>query len=121
MRCCRSSGSSEMIWFRVRAILSSLLRRFQPFQMSGKPTIRLCDELSVEALLASAGLVAGHEQDRSSIGVEGKGGAPLAIRSLEPQFFHIGVLGALERIGIWAPELRTVIGQQVGNSEQSVL
>jgi len=89
--------------------------------MCGKPEIRLGDELLVEAILASAGLVTGHKHDRPSFGIEGEGGAPFAIRRLEAQLLHIGVLRALQRIRVRPSKLWTILGQQLGDGEQRVL
>src|SRR5437016_5233569 len=89
MRCCRSGGSSEITWFRVLAILSSLLGRFQVLQVRGKPTVRFRDELLIEARLAAPGFVAGHKQDRSPLRIEGISDAPFAIGRSETQFLHV--------------------------------
>src|SRR5947207_15978106 len=118
MRCCRSGGSSEMTRFRLLAILSSLLGRLQLLQMRRKPTVRLCDELPVESRLAAPGFVAGDKQDRSPLRIEGISDAPFAIGRAEAQLLHVGVLRALERIGMRPPQLRAVISEQPGDGEQ---
>src|SRR5262249_23282957 len=111
MRCWRSGGSSEMMWFRVRPILSSFLLGFQPLEVIGETTVGLCDKSLVEALLTSARLVPGHQQYRCSLRVERKGHSPFAIQGSEPQLLHVGVLRADERIGMRPPEVRAIVGQ----------
>ena len=59
--------------------------------MLGKPEIRFCDELPVEPLLASAGLVARHEHNGSPFRIEGEGSTPFAVSRLEKKFIHVGV------------------------------
>ena len=78
--------------------------------MRGKPWICLCDELLVEVLFTPAGFVASRKQDRLSIRIEGEGGPPFAIRSFKPQFLHIGVLRAIERIRMRPLQLRPILG-----------
>ncbi len=75
--------------------------------MGVKPVIRLRDELFIEALLASAGLIACHKEDGLAPGVKGEGNAPLTIRGTEAELFHIGVAGIVQRIGARAPQQRS--------------
>jgi len=89
--------------------------------MIGETSICLGNELLVKPLLVPAGFVAGNEQNRLSAGIEGEGGAPLAIRGLESQLLHIGVLRSLERIGVGSPKLRAIVRKQLGHGEQRIL
>ncbi len=89
--------------------------------MGGEATIRQGDELSVEPFLTATGFVAGDKQDRLALRIECEGGAPFAVCRFEPQLFHIGVLRSLERVRVWTTKLRTIVGQQLGDGEQSVL
>ncbi len=82
--------------------------------MGVKPVIRLRDELFIEALLASAGLIACHKEDGLAPGVKGEGNAPLTIRGTEAELFHIGVAGIVQRIGARAPQFRPELLQEPG-------
>ena len=73
--------------------------------MSGEPRIGLGDELTIKALLASAGLVACHQQDRPPLRIESERSTPFAVCSFEPQLFHVGVLRPLKRISMRPAEL----------------
>ena len=54
--------------------------------MGVETVVGLPDQLAVESFLAHARLVAGHEQDRLALCVEGEGHSPFAIRRAEAQF-----------------------------------
>lgn len=68
--------------------------------------VRDADELSVETFFAAAGFVAGNEEDGFSSGVEREGNAPLAAVGTKAEFFHVGVAGAVQRVGMGAAQLR---------------
>src|SRR5438046_6966582 len=102
MRCRRSGDSSEITWFKVLAILFSLLGGLQLLQMRRKPAIRFRDELLIESRLAAPGFVAGDKQDRSPLRIEGISDAPFAIGRAEAQLLHVGVIRGIVRIGMRA-------------------
>ena len=64
--------------------------------MGVKALIGLAYQFAVEALLAAAGFVSRDEQNRSALGVEGKGQPPFTAGCAEPQLFHVRVAGAVE-------------------------
>jgi len=57
--------------------------------MRGKTSVGFRQKLPVEALLASAGLVAGDEQDGSSFRIKGKGHAPFASAAVTRSSFML--------------------------------
>jgi hypothetical protein len=63
-----------------------------------EPVVGLSYQFAVKSLLAAARLISRNQQDALALRIEGKGHAPFAIRCGKPQFFHIGVARAVERI-----------------------
>ena len=86
--------------------------------MSGIPTVRFCYKLLVETLLTAAGFVARDEKDGLPFGIEGEGSTPFAVGGRETHLLHIGVLRAVERVGVWPTELRTEFAEQFRNRQQ---
>src|SRR4051794_24727601 len=110
-----------MMSSRLRPIWLSLPCRLQALQVVGEAGIRLRDELPIEALLASARLVAGDEQNGLALGIESEGHSPYPVAGRETKLFHVGVQQPLQRIGMRPAEPRAVVAQQLGDREQLVL
>jgi hypothetical protein len=70
---------------------SLFLSRLQAYEVPLVSCIGLGDQPLVELCLAAARLVAGDEQDRTTLGVERKSHTPLHIRSFESKLLHVRV------------------------------
>ena len=66
--------------------------------MSAETVIGLADQLAVEPSFAAARFVSCNQKDGVALRIEGKSDSPLTIGRAEPQFFHIRVIGAVQRI-----------------------
>ncbi len=86
--------------------------------MVGKPAIRLCDKLLIEALLANARLVTRDQENSLPFRVKREGCAPFAVGGRETHLLHVGVFRALERVDIGPTELRAVFGEQLRDGQQ---
>lgn len=78
--------------------------------MRFEPRISYSDQPLVKALLAAAGFVPRHKQDRLPRGIERESDPPDAAVRIETKLLHIGVLRSLQRIdarpaGAWAKRL----------------
>src|SRR5689334_4207857 len=82
--------------------------------MGVKPVVPFGDELLIEALLTSAGFVAGDKEDALALCVEGESDTPLTVRGTEAELFHIGVTGIVQRIDARTPQLRPELLQEPG-------
>src|SRR6266566_3703023 len=83
------------------------LQALELLQMLRKTTVCLLDQALAELVLAAAGLVARHQQNSFPVRIEREGDAPNTVRSPETKLLHIGIVGAVQRICMRAPELRT--------------
>lgn len=86
--------------------------------MSGKPAVRLCNELLVETLLTAARFVACDQYDRVALGVESEGNAPFAIGGREAHLLHVGMFGAVERVHVRSTKLRAVLAKEFGDGQE---
>ncbi len=89
--------------------------------MSLEPPIRLGNQLAIKAPFASARFVAAGQEHCPSARIEGESHAPYSIRSVKPEFFHIGVAGTMERIGTRPAQLRSELLKQPSVGQQFVL
>ena len=89
--------------------------------MGVEPLVGFPDQPVVESPLTDTGLVARHEQDRLSFGVERKGYAPDPTRYRKPELFHVGVARSVQRIHPRSPEHRAEFLKQVCMGKQFVL
>ena len=71
--------------------------------------IGLADQPLVKSLFADPGFIPRNEQDCLALRVEGEGYSPFAISRTEPQFLHVRVARAVQRVNPrppqWRPEL----------------
>lgn len=93
----RPRGSCAIFSVKVR-LMSLLLPSCAPIQMSVKSFVSLANQIPIEAPLAYPRLIARNEQDRFLLGIEGECNSPHSIVRIEPQFLHVGVSRALQRI-----------------------
>jgi hypothetical protein len=68
--------------------------------MAGKAGVRLGDQRLVEPLLRHPRFVTCHQHDGTAFGIERERHAPDPIVRRKPQFLHIAMFGASERIGM---------------------
>jgi hypothetical protein len=76
--------------------------------MVGKALVGHRNQPPVKAGFTHAGLVSGGKEYRLALRVKGKRYAPDTIRRIEPQFLHVRMPGAVQRIGMRAAQLRPV-------------
>ena len=79
--------------------------------MLGETLVRLRDELLVKSLLRGAGFVARNQQDRSALRIKRERDPPHPVRRPETQLSHVGVLGAVQRVGMRPSELWSEFAQ----------
>ena len=82
-----------------------------------KTIISLSDELRVKCLLAHAGLVCCHQQNRFAFGVKGKCYTPFNISRAKTQLFHVRVPGTVERVNAGPSQLRPELLQKLCKSK----
>src|SRR5262245_1907820 len=106
-----ASGREAMTSFSFRGIATSRSfscpALFEPGTVDIESPVGDRDQSPIKRPLGRPTLVAGHQQDRLPLRIEGKSDAPDAPRRIEAQLLHIGVLRALECIdtrpaGRWA-------------------
>lgn len=85
--------------------------------MSIKALIGSADELLIERLLTSAGLVACDQQNRPALWVEGECHSPFAIRRTKSQLLHVRVPRAVQCIDTEPAQLRPELLEKSGQSE----
>jgi hypothetical protein len=85
---------------------------FQGTKMRVKPLVRSFDQPFVEPLFRNAGFIASDKQNRRSNRVESEGNTSDAVRSVEPQFLHIGMLRVLQCIRVGSAQMRAKLGKQ---------
>jgi hypothetical protein len=71
-----------------------------------KSFVGLCNELTIESLIAAARLVSRDQKDRVAFRIEHEGDALDTVRRVEAQLLHIRVTRAFERIDAGPAELR---------------
>jgi hypothetical protein len=74
--------------------------------MTIEPRIRETDQALVKAPFLCSRLVAGHQDDRAAIRIEGERNTPYPLPGLKPKFLHVRVLGAVKRIHVRASKRR---------------
>ncbi len=79
--------------------------------MVEKPAVRSCDKPLVEALLATARLVACDQDDGVPPRIERERRAPLPVRSREPRLLRVGAFQAFERVDVGPTKLRAEFGE----------
>src|SRR5205085_3462613 len=93
----RRTRLSNDLAILVSFALDLLLEHRQVFVVE---LVCLLDELLVKPPLTHSRLVATHEQNCRTCGVEGKGNSQHMILCASPQFLHVGMLGSIERVGV---------------------
>jgi hypothetical protein len=90
-------------------LLTFLLRlsRLQVGNVGIETSVGLRDELTIEPLLTTAGLVATAQYDRCPLRIESEGEPPDTVVGVETQFLHVLVPRAVQRVDAWTPELRS--------------
>ena len=73
---------------------------------------------TVEPSRGYSRFVAGDQQDRRPPRVEGKGHTPCAVESPEPEFLHVGMTRAFERVDRRPTELRAEQAKSAGLRQQ---
>src|ERR1035437_575879 len=91
---------------RSRSLPCLLPFLFQPGKMAVETVIGLPDHPAVESFFARPRFVAGNEQDRLSLRVEGESHSPFAIRHAEAQFLHVRVPRSVQSVDARPPQLR---------------
>ena len=86
----------------------------------GVSLIRFLHQLTVESPLTDTGLITSGQENRIPVGVKGESHSPHAPISIEPQFFHSGILGQLQVIHIGTSQQRS-LGLQQSRSLQKRL
>ena len=85
--------------------------------MAVETVVGLPDHLAVESFFARLGFIAGNEQDRLPLRVEGESHPSFAIRRAEAQFLHVRVAGSVQGIGAGAPQLRPELLEQASQRQ----
>lgn len=85
--------------------------------MGVKTVVGLTDQFAVETLFTAPGFISRNQKDALALRIEGKGYSPLAAGRTEPQFLHIRVAGAVQRIDARPPQLRSELLEQAGQSQ----
>src|SRR5262245_34102184 len=95
-----ASGREAMTSFSFRGIATSRSfscpALFEPGKVDIESPVGDRDQSPIKRPLGRPALVAGHQQDRLPLRIEGKSDAPDAPRRIKAQLLHIGVLRALE-------------------------
>lgn len=74
--------------------------------MRVKPYISLANQFAVESPFSNARFISSHEQNGFSLWIKGEGHTPYSIRRVEPQLFHVRVLGVVQGVNSRAAQLR---------------
>jgi hypothetical protein len=85
--------------------------------MGAKAQVGLPDQLAIEALFASAGLIASHKKDRHTPRVESESHSPFTIRHREAQFLHISVPGTFQSVNTRSAQLWSELLQRSGQRQ----
>ena len=71
--------------------------------------------------MSDAGFISSHQQDGLPFEIKSERYTPGSIRSIEMQFLHVGVDGALQGVHPRSPKIRAELPQKLGVSQKLVL